>query len=44
MAEKFIKGHYLQWGRTVGFSLGFNFSKYNVGIDIGFWYIGLEFR
>jgi hypothetical protein len=34
---------WFQYGRIYGFAIGFNFSKYNLTFDLGFWYIGVEF-
>jgi hypothetical protein len=36
--EKKIGKYWFSWGRTSGFALGFNISKYNWGIELGFWY------
>jgi hypothetical protein len=41
--EKKIGRYWLAWGRKVGFGIGFNASKYGIDIDLGFWYIGVEF-
>jgi len=40
--EKRIKNTWFQYGRISGFALGFNISRYNIGIELGFWYIGVE--
>jgi hypothetical protein len=42
--EKKIGKYWFSWGRTSGFALGFNISKYNWGMELGFWYIGQEFE
>ena len=41
--EKRVGKYWVSYGRCGGFALGFNISKWSVGIDLGFWYIGLEF-
>ena len=41
--EKRVKNYWLSAGRTSGFALGFNISKYSIGIDLGLWYLGVEF-
>jgi len=41
--EKKLGKFWLSYGRTAGFAIGFNISKWNAGIELGFWYIGLEF-
>ena len=41
--QKRILNKWVIYGRVSGFALGFNVDKYAVTIDLGFWYIGLEF-
>ena len=41
--EKRLGKYWVSYGRLCGFSLGFNISKYSAGIDLGFWYVGIEF-
>jgi len=41
--EKRILNKWLIAGRAPGFAIGFNISRYSVGIELGFWYIGVEF-
>jgi len=42
MMEKRIGNRWLQYGRTDGIALGFNISKYSIGIDLLFWYLTVE--
>ena len=42
MIEKKFINHWLQYGRTDGIALGFNISKYSIGIDLLFWWISVE--
>jgi len=41
--EKRILNKWVVFGRVTGFAIGFNISKYTAGIELGFWYIGVEF-
>jgi hypothetical protein len=41
--EKRIGKCWFAWGRKSGFGIGFEFSRYGWGLDLGFWYIGQEF-
>lgn len=34
---------WLSYGRVCGFAIGINVSRWSAGIDLGFWYIGLEY-
>jgi hypothetical protein len=43
MTKQWIGKYWFTYGRTSGFALGFNISRYTCGIDLGFWYIGLDF-
>jgi len=41
--EKKIGPYWFVWGRVCGFALGFSISKYGFNLDLGLWYIGMEF-
>jgi len=41
--EKRVLNKWIVCGRVTGFAIGFNISKYSAGIELGFWYIGIEF-
>ena len=41
--EKKIGKYWVVLGRKSGFGIGFNISKYGLDIDLGLWYIGIEF-
>jgi hypothetical protein len=41
--EKEIGKYWFSAGRTGGFALGFSFNRYHWTIDLGFWYLGIEF-
>jgi hypothetical protein len=41
--QKRILNKWVIYGRVSGFALGFNVDKYGATIDLGFWYVGLEF-
>jgi len=43
MTEKKIGKSWFYWGKTSGFGIGFQISKYNLDLTLGFWYLGLEF-
>jgi hypothetical protein len=44
MSQKKIgKNKWLTYGRMDGFGIGFAISRYYTSIDLGFWYIGLEY-
>jgi hypothetical protein len=40
--EKRIRNKWVSYGRVGGFAIGFNISKYSIGLELGFWYIGVE--
>ena len=40
--EKKIGKYWVSFGRNAGFALGFNFSKWYIGLELGLWYIGME--
>lgn len=41
--EKKINKYWFSAGRKSGFGIGFDISKYFIEIELGFWYVGLEF-
>lgn len=41
--DKKVGKYWISAGRCSGFALGFNISKYTAGIDLGFWYFGIQF-
>ena len=41
--QKRILNKWVIYGRVSGFALGFNVDKYAITIDLGFWYVGLEY-
>jgi hypothetical protein len=41
--EKKIGKYWFACGRKHGFGVGFDVSKYWVNLDLGFWYLSLEF-
>ena len=44
MAIKEIgKGKWFTYGRMSGFGIGFTISRYYANLDLGFWYLGLEY-
>jgi len=44
MSQKKIgKNKWLTYGWMGGFGIGFTISKYYINLDLGFWYIGLEY-
>jgi hypothetical protein len=43
MAHKKFNKFWLIYGRVSGFALGFSVDKFSITIDLGFWYIGLEY-
>jgi hypothetical protein len=43
MTEKKIGKSWFYWGKASGFGIGFQISKYNLDLTLGFWYVGLEF-
>ena len=44
MAAKQIgTGKWLTYGRLSGFGIGFSINRYFVDIQLGFWYLGLEY-
>jgi hypothetical protein len=42
-ARKIGKNKWLTYGRIGGFGIGFTISRFYANIDLGFWYIGLEY-
>lgn len=42
-AKEIRPGKWLTYGRISGFGLGFNISRYFMTVELGFWYIGLEY-
>jgi hypothetical protein len=42
--EKKIGKYWFACGRKSGFGIGFNVSKYGLDMDLGFWYLGVEFE
>lgn len=43
MAHKKFKRCWFIYGRVSGFAIGFNVDKYAATIELGFWYVGLEY-
>jgi hypothetical protein len=44
MSERRItKKVWLSYGRVSGFAIGFDVSRWSATLDLGFWYIGLEY-
>ena len=43
MRYKKFKKFLITWGTVSGFSIGFSVSRYFATIDLGFWFIGLEY-
>ena len=43
MKEKQIGKVWFSYGRLGGFGIGFMITKYNADLDLGFWFIGLEY-
>ena len=43
MAHKKFNRFWLIYGKVSGFAIGFNVDKYSITVDLGFWYIGLEY-
>jgi hypothetical protein len=43
MSEKKFGKSWLYWGKISGFSIGFQISRHNFDLSIGFWYVGWEF-
>ena len=43
MSEKKVGRLWFAYGRLSGFGIGFQISKYNLDINLGFWYVGLEY-
>lgn len=41
--EKKIGKYWYYYGLKSGFGVGFDVSKYFFHIDLGFWYVGVEF-
>ena len=38
-----IGNGWIAYGKLNGFGLGFQITRYNVDLNLGFWFIGLEF-
>ena len=43
MAQKRFKKFWLTYGRVSGVSVGICITKYYTLIDLGFWYVGVEY-
>ena len=43
MKEKRMGNKWLQYGRKSGFGIGFDISIYGISLELGLWYIGVEF-
>jgi len=44
MAAKQIRtGKWFTYGRLSGFGIGFSINRYFVDVQLGFWYLGLEY-
>ena len=42
-AKEIGKGKWLTYGRVSGFAIGFSINRYFTDVQLGFWYIGLEY-
>ena len=42
-AKRIGKSKWLTYGRVSGFAIGFSINRYFIDVQLGFWYIGLEF-
>jgi hypothetical protein len=42
-AKEIRPGKWLTYGRMGGFGIGFTINRYYVSLDLGFWYVGLEY-
>jgi hypothetical protein len=42
-AKQLGVGKWLTYGRLGGFGFGFTISRYYANLDLGFWYVGLEY-
>jgi hypothetical protein len=43
MEKKIGKKVWLAYGKLSGFGIGFQISRYNLDLNLGFWFIGFEF-
>lgn len=43
MANKKIGRYHFSWGTVDGFAVGICICKYFITIDLGFFYVGIEF-
>jgi hypothetical protein len=43
MTEKKVGKHWFVYGRKSGLGIGFDISKYGINIELGLWYVGVEF-
>lgn len=43
MKEKKINNKWLIYGRKSGFGIGFDISKYGINVELGMWFVGIEF-
>jgi hypothetical protein len=43
MEKRFFNKVWFACGRISGFGIGFEISKYNASLTLGFWYIGLDY-
>jgi hypothetical protein len=43
MEKKIGKKVWFAYGRKSGFGIGFDISRWYTTIDLGFWYIGVEY-
>jgi hypothetical protein len=41
--EKRMRNLWFTYGRIHGFGIGFTVNKYFIDIQLGFWYLGLEY-
>ena len=43
MTQKKIGKVFLVIGRKSGLGIGFDISKYGISLELGLWYVGIEF-
>jgi hypothetical protein len=43
MKEIEIGNRWIAYGKLNGFGIGFQITRYNIDLNLGFWFIGLEF-
>jgi len=43
MTTKEIGKYWLAYGRLSGFGIGLNINRHVIDLQLGFWYVGLEF-